>query len=76
MTEKETKLLRRLLLAKGQVVSSADLIRAVWGLVNMTDSFHTLHTHVYRLRNKLTVVAGDEVALQTAVGGYRLAPRE
>jgi len=54
------------------VVSREELLADVWGYSSAIDT-HTLETHVYRLRRKLT----DEAAacLQTEAGGYRLIRR-
>lgn len=72
LTDKEAGILSRLGRAAGQVVSREELLADVWGYSSAIDT-HTLETHVYRLRRKLT----DEAAacLQTEAGGYRLIRR-
>ena len=73
LTRKEAKLLRRLHLAGGQVVLLADLVRAAWGAVSIPRGFHTLQTHVYRLRTKLGAGHDSGPIICTATGGYAIS---
>lgn len=74
LTEKETAILKYLYRAGGRSVSKSELLQEVWGY-NKGVTTHTLETHIYRLRQKITLVAEDnkEVLLTSAAGGYRLS---
>jgi DNA-binding response OmpR family regulator len=69
LTAKETAILDRLLKAGDAVVTRDRLLDEVWGYVAGVAT-HTLETHIYRLRRKI----GDQAAILTERGGYRLVP--
>ena len=71
LTVKEARLLRQLHLANGRSVPARVLMMAAWDPAS--NSVHTLHTHVYRLRNKLSI-QGAEPMLLTTRDGYSLVP--
>jgi DNA-binding response OmpR family regulator len=68
LTEKEAAILSYLHRA-ARVVPRDELLGEVWGYSGMV-STHTLETHIYRLRRKLS--DGNDL-LVTQPGGYRLA---
>lgn len=71
LTDKEVDILNFLNLAGGEPVSREKLLRDVWHY-NEGVTTHTLETHIYRLRQKLSTIIGDEEVLFTDDGGYRL----
>jgi DNA-binding response OmpR family regulator len=72
LTEKEAAVLVFLARAGEQVVAREALLGEVWGYAGDATT-HTVETHIYRLRRKLTENGGADLLL-TEVGGYRLAP--
>ncbi|TDG04202.1 response regulator transcription factor [Paracraurococcus ruber] len=74
LTDKECRILRRLLQAKGQAVSRRALLDEVWGYSSSVTT-HTLETHVYRLRQKMEPNPAQLRFLLTEPGGYRLETR-
>ncbi len=72
LTEKETAILKYLFRVGDRAVSRDKLLDEVWGY-NATVTTHTLETHIYRLRQKIEPLAGENTLLLTEPGGYRLA---
>ena len=73
LTEKEVAVLAFLARAGDQVVAREALLGEVWGYAGDATT-HTVETHIYRLRRKLTENGGLDLLL-TEAGGYRLAPQ-
>ncbi len=71
LTEKESTILKFLYLAFPGDVSKAQILSEVWGFQEGV-STHTLETHIYRLRQKMTQLT-DEQMVVTTEKGYRLA---
>lgn len=71
LTEKETAILKFLYRLGGQPVARQRLLDEIWGY-NAGVTTHTLETHIYRLRQKIEPVAGENTLLLTEPGGYRL----
>lgn len=72
LTEKEAAVLVFLARAGEHVVAREALLGEVWGYAGDATT-HTVETHIYRLRRKLTENGGADLLL-TEAGGYRLAP--
>lgn len=70
LTEKETTILKFLYQAFPNDISKAQILAEIWGFKN-TVSTHTLETHIYRLRQKITQLTDKQVVLTTEKG-YRL----
>ena len=71
LTEKETTILKFLYQAFPSDISKAHILAEVWGFQN-TVSTHTLETHIYRLRQKISQLTDKRLVLTTE-NGYRLA---
>ena len=71
LTEKETMVLKMLTRQAPQIVSKDDMLADIWGFQKGLAT-HTLETHIYRLRQKLTRLTADPI-IETAHDGYRLA---
>jgi DNA-binding response OmpR family regulator len=71
LTEKETTILKFLCRAFPNDVTKDELFAEVWGFQNGV-STHTLETHVYRLRQKISCLTKKQLVL-TIEKGYRLA---
>jgi len=71
LTEKETTILKFLYQAFPSDISKAQILAEVWGFQN-TVSTHTLETHIYRLRQKISLLTDKQLVLTTE-NGYRLA---
>ena len=71
LTEKETTILKFLYQAFPSDISKAHILTEVWGFQN-TVSTHTLETHIYRLRQKISLLTDKQLVLTTE-NGYRLA---
>ncbi len=71
LTEKEVAVLLFLARAGAQVVARDSLLGEVWGYSGDATT-HTVETHIYRLRRKLTENGAADL-LVTEAGGYRLA---
>ena len=71
LTEKETTILKFLYQAFPSDISKAHILSEVWGFRN-TVSTHTLETHIYRLRQKISQLTDKQLVLTTE-NGYRLA---
>ncbi|HUG55914.1 MAG TPA: response regulator transcription factor, partial [Candidatus Limnocylindrales bacterium] len=81
LTVTEFRLLHHLLVNAGQVVSTEDILRHVWGNPDPTDS-DVLRVTLHRLRRKLGETGSQQGLLRTVPGvgvllqGERLAPVE
>ena len=53
LTEKETDIIKLLSRANGSYVSKETLLKEIWGY-NSKVTTHTLETHIYRLRKKIS----------------------
>jgi len=71
LTEKEAAILAYLARAGDQAVGREKLLGEVWGYAGGATT-HTVETHIYRLRRKLSENGGGDL-LRTEDGGYRLA---
>jgi DNA-binding response OmpR family regulator len=71
LTEKETAILKYLYRVGDRAVARDTLLDEVWGY-NAGVTTHTLETHIYRLRQKIEPIAGENTLLVTEPGGYRL----
>ncbi len=73
LTDKEVDILVCLAQREGTAMRRDDLLRYVWRYQPGIDT-HTLETHVYRLRQKISALKGLENLLLTDDdGGYRLS---
>ena len=71
LTDKEVEILAYLICRHGTTVSRDDLLKDVWRYQPDVDT-HTLETHIYRLRQKLSGIDILKNALSTDEdGGYR-----
>ena len=71
LTEKEATILKFLHRAFPNDVTKDELLAEVWGFQNGV-STHTLETHIYRLRQKISRLTKKQLVL-TIENGYRLA---
>ena len=71
LTEKEATILKFLYQAFPNDVTKDELLAEVWGFQNGV-STHTLETHIYRLRQKISRLTKKQLVL-TIEKGYRLA---
>ena len=71
LTEKEATILKFLYRAFPNNVTKDELLAEVWGFQNGV-STHTLETHIYRLRQKISRLTKKQLVL-TIEKGYRLA---
>ena len=71
LTEKEATILKFLCRAFSNDVTKDELLAEVWGFQNGV-STHTLETHIYRLRQKISRLTKKQLIL-TIENGYRLA---
>jgi len=71
LTEKETAMLVFLARAGEQAVARDALLGEVWGYSGDATT-HTVETHIYRLRRKLTENGAADLLI-TETGGYRLS---
>ena len=71
LTEKETSILSLLIKYKGKTVMKDKLLRVIWGYDNIIDT-HTLETHVYRLRKKISKIESSFEVIKTTGGGYQI----
>ena len=72
LTEKERDILLFLSSYQGEIVSRETLLEQVFEYHQSVDT-HTLGTHIYRLRQKLSQQLEAENIIKTEEGGYRLA---
>lgn len=71
LTDKEVEILAYLIRRNGKTVSRDDLLKDVWRYQPDVDT-HTLETHIYRLRQKLSGIEALKNGLSTDEdGGYR-----
>ena len=70
LTEKETSILKFLYQAFPGDISKQQILAEVWGLQNNV-STHTLETHIYRLRQKISYLTDKKLVITTETG-YRL----
>jgi DNA-binding response OmpR family regulator len=70
LTEKETLILKKLFRDWPADVSKDNLLLEVWGM-QPDISTHTLETHIYRLRQKLTRISSQQI-INTTEQGYQL----
>ena len=71
LTEKETIILKFLYQSFPKEVTKDQLLSEVWGLQNFV-STHTLETHIYRLRQKISILSRKQFVITTE-NGYRLS---
>jgi len=71
LTEKEATILKFLYRALPNDVTKDELLAEVWGFQNGVTT-HTLETHIYRLRQKISRLTKKQLVL-TIEKGYRLA---
>ena len=71
LTEKEATILKFLYHAFPNDVTKDELLAEVWGFQNGVTT-HTLETHIYRLRQKISRLTKKQLVL-TIEKGYRLA---
>ena len=74
LTEKEVQLLE-VLLSKKKAVSKNDILTLVWQYSAESDT-HTVETHIYRLRKKISEKFLDNKFIQNDKEGYFLWKRE
>ena len=70
MTEKEIKLLELFLINK-KPISKDKILISVWNYSSEADT-HTVETHIYRLRKKISEEFMDENFIQNNKDGYFL----
>ncbi len=70
LTEKEASILKKLFQTWPDDVTKESLLMEVWGL-QPDISTHTLETHIYRLRQKLSIISANPI-VQTTECGYLL----
>lgn len=70
LTEKETKLLQKLMENKATALSREALLKNIWGYGEAINT-HTLETHIYRLRTKLKQANEGFDIVFSEEGGYR-----
>ena len=71
LTEMETKILSFLYKSNGKLIKRDTLLTEVWGYKSEVMT-HTLETHIYRLRKKISLDCIDQTLLVSESGGYRL----
>ena len=70
LTEKETMILEKLFQIWPESISKENLLLKVWGYPNMVTT-HTLETHIYRLRQKISRLL-EAPLVETTQDGYKL----
>ena len=70
LTEKETMILKKLFWIWPESISKESLLSEVWGYQNMLAT-HTLETHIYRLRQKISRLIKTPL-IETTQDGYML----
>jgi len=70
LTEKETMILKKLFWIWPEAISKESLLSEVWGYRNMVAT-HTLETHIYRLRQKISRLI-EAPFIETTHDGYKL----
>ena len=71
LTEMETKILNFLYKSNGKLIKRETLLTEVWGYKSEVMT-HTLETHIYRLRKKISRNCISQTLLVSESGGYRL----
>ena len=71
LTKTEFKVLGELLLAKGRILSKADLLENVWGYDYLGET-RLVDTQIYRLRAKLSAVGAAERLVTVRGRGFRI----
>jgi len=71
LTEMETKILNFLYRSNGKLIKRDTLLTEVWGYKSEVMT-HTLETHIYRLRKKISLNCTSQTLLVSESGGYRL----
>ena len=71
LTDIEVKILAKLGQHDGEYVKKDEVLRQVWGIKH-SYSTHTLETHIYRLRKKLSAKFGDKLSIISKIGKYSL----
>ena len=71
LTEMETKILNFLYKSNGILIKRDTLLTEVWGYKSEVMT-HTLETHIYRLRKKISLDCIGQNLLVSESGGYRL----
>ena len=71
LTEMETKILNFLYKSNGKLIKRDTLLTEVWGYKSEVMT-HTLETHIYRLRKKISLNCTSQTLLVSESGGYRL----
>ena len=71
LTDIELKILVKLGQHDGEYVKKEEVFKQVWGMKN-SDSTHTLQTHIYRLRKKLSAKFDDKLLIKSKIGKYSL----
>lgn len=71
LTEKEAALLKALADAAPNALDRDTLLTQVWGIGSTIDT-HTLETHIYRVRSKLSALTPAPCELITTAGAYRI----
>ena len=74
LTEKETMILKKLFCIWPEATSKEMLLSELWDHQNMLAT-HTLETHIYRLRQKISRLTNDPI-VETTQNGYRLVKPE
>ena len=70
LTEKETMILKKLFRIWPESISKERLLLEVWGYQNILAT-HTLETHIYRLRQKISRLM-EAPLIETTQDGYKL----
>jgi DNA-binding response OmpR family regulator len=74
LTPTEFRLLSYLARHRGQALSRAQIVEAVWGFAPDIESEKTVNVHIRRLREKIELNPEQPVLILTVPGiGYRLA---
>ena len=71
LSEKETRILKRLYRSQNTDVPKANILSEIWGYSSAIET-HTLETHIYRLRRKIEEDPSDPKILVSSEGCYRL----
>ena len=72
LTEKECALLATLALAAPAPLSREALLERVWGITTTDIDTHTLETHIYRIRSKLSALTPAPCDIDTQGSSYCL----
>ena len=70
LTEKEIQLLE-LFLSKKKPISKEDILSSVWNYSADADT-HTVETHIYRLRKKISEKFNDHIFINSTKKGYTI----